>query len=190
MTLTAAIDRLRDVVAGLRRPEDSLHKLPDELAAVLLLYEDETIDPAYRGDIHAILSGAVGLATALAGPAISGPTASGWALRQISILCRVIHHLENRTTASKFGILYTSTLSLHPEVYATAFEASTALEGLRRHGVTGAATIVPITLTSQTVVRPSVAPFGLVEDGSSRVEAEAATPSIQPETPKPATVTP
>lgn len=156
LNLTSVLSRLR------RDQKDSLENLPDRIAAILELYSRPGLNEAKQSDIFNLINGALSLAEALATDTYPGPVGVRWATYNIQILTRVINHLEDRPSISRFGLLCIETGELHSEVYGTPEEALASLNALRRFGVTRTFEIVPVTLTSGHVVQPGTGGPGQV----------------------------
>lgn len=152
LNLMSTLSRLR------RDQKDSLEALPDRIAAVIEMYDRVDVNEQKRQDIYNLISGSLTLAETLAGDTYPAPVGIRWSTHLITILTRIINHLEDRPAIARLGLLCTETGELHSETYTTPFEANEALSALRRFGATRTFEVVPVTVTSGHVVQPPASP--------------------------------
>lgn len=152
LNLTAVLSRIK------RDQKDSLAGLPDRIAAVVEAYDRIDVNEQKRQDIYQLITGSLTLAEALAGDTYPAPVGVRWSTHLISILTRIINHLEDRPAVARLGLLCAETGELHSETYTTPHEANEALSALRRFGATRAFEVVPVTITSGHVVQPLSVP--------------------------------
>lgn len=175
LNLTAVLSRIK------RDQKDSLSGLPDRIAAVIEAYDRIDVNEQKRQDIYQLITGSLALAEALAGDTYPAPVGVRWSTHLISILTRIINHLEDRPAVARLGLLCAETGELHSETYTTPHEANEALSALRRFGATRAFEVVPVTITSGHVVQPPAASAHSAEPQAPQVgPVEGIPPGAEP----------
>lgn len=145
---------LRDIIA-MSKTGEVLHHIPERLASIIERYDNIAIDPNFRQDIYNVLSSSIDLAETLVDPTFPAEQASQQISQQMQILSRFLLHLNQRPNRVGYSILIPKTQTLIGQ-YGTVEEAESQLANLSALGAIQHSMVVPVKITSQHVVQPTL----------------------------------
>ena len=159
------LSKLRIAISSASQ-SSAIRDLPDAFAELINAFDNINVHPAYREDIYKILQTAVNLGNSIIDQTYPARAAIAEVTSLMGLLPRLIHHLTERPTTQGFAIMVPYSKQIYPQVFTTEAEANAQLASLQGLGAVKAATVVPVQITSDHVVRPAspVAPaFPILE---------------------------
>lgn len=183
-TKAKPFQRLQEMI-HLSKTAENLDDLPDRLEKVIESFNSNQIHPQFRTDLYEVLNSATSMAEALANSSYDARAAVKIAVQTISVIGRVIVHLEcERPAFQGWGILFTTDRRMYPSSFNTEEEAYKVLDHLGGN----AAEVIPIRITSDFAVRPTLATIPVRE--AFETDTGPAGETTEAEDPLPAAVLP
>lgn len=149
---TARVEHLRTII-GTIRENKRLDDLPENLAALLVEYDQPHIEPNLRYDVQELLAGSTEMARILLNPAFSADEAMTLISNQLTILSKVQRYLATRPAVEGYSILAVHSSTLIGQ-FATREEGERQLQYMRTVGRIDDALVVPVRIVSTYALQP------------------------------------
>lgn len=161
---------LRDVINASRNAEE-LKTIPDQLAALIKIYDTISCEPMFRQAIFQMLSSSTRLATIMSDATYSAQDATAEVSRLMVVCSEVLEHLNaSRPKQGGFSILFPDTKKMYETIFTTEIEAERRREELLIMGVTRKCFVVPIEMRSGHAIQPTTMISGMLTRAAEEIK--------------------